>query len=720
MEYTIANQWPTGLTAQVELTNLDDRDLQGWTLTWTAGPGEAMTQAWNGSYTQEGDQVTMVDAGYNAALLAGESVTFGFNASHGGTPTIPTDFALNGASCGGDGGDGSDGGDGGDGSDGGDGGHPGYTLYLERGCAGCHGEFGEGVGNFPSLIKPYDSRASLAQKITDTMPLGNPSACDADCADWITDYILTTFAVQDPIDDPDPVACGSPTPGPRLLRLLTRREYDATTADLLGVTTPLSAGFPVEPRVAGYDNNADANIVTVRHMESYLAAAEDLAERALVDNPAAVLSCDLNASGCPRQLAQTLGLKAYRRPLTETEVERLLLVFATGDTPESGVEHMVTALLVSPNFLYRSELGTAIGGDRYRLTPYEVASSLSYLFWGTMPDEELFAAAAAGALATAQQRSAQAQRLLTSPRAKDRLALFAAQWLGADPAQAGEKNPAVFPNYSRDVQEAMDRELAAFVNHVIFEGSGRFDELFTADYAMVNETLAAFYDLAPVSGDDLVQQLVSDDTRGGVLTLGSVLAHHAHADDASPVRRGVFVRERILCHDLPAPPPTVDNTPPGLDPTLTTRERFAVHSEAPFCQVCHQYIDGVGFGFEGYDGAGGFRAAENGIPVDDSGEILGLDDFDPTDLQAPVARLDFQGLGELSEHIAASDSAPLCLTTQYYRFAQGVEPSATDRCTIDELHQRFATSGYDLKALFIGLVAAPTFDLRRDVAEENR
>ncbi|MEE4377643.1 MAG: DUF1588 domain-containing protein, partial [Candidatus Competibacteraceae bacterium] len=197
-------------------------------------------------------------------------------------------------------------------------------------------------------------------------------------------------------------------------------------------------------------------------------------------------------------------------------------------------------------------------------------------------------------------------------------------------------------------------------------------------------------------------------------------AHHAHADDASPVRRGVFVRKRVLCHAMPAPPPTVDNTPPGLDPNLTTRERFAVHSESPFCQVCHQYIDGVGFGFERYDGAGSYRELENGIAVDDSGELRGLEDFDATDLQAPVTLMPFQGIGELSDLISTSQSATQCLATQYHRFAFGYANGAADQCRIVNLHQRFADSGYDLRTLLLGLVTAPTFDLRRDVTEENR
>ncbi|WP_143308730.1 DUF1592 domain-containing protein, partial [Candidatus Entotheonella palauensis] len=325
---------------------------------------------------------------------------------------------------------------------------------------------------------------------------------------------------------------------------------------------------------------------------------------------------------------------------------------------------------------------------------YEVASSLSYLFWGSLPDQALFDAAAAGQLQTPEQLTAQAQRLLTDPRAREQIGVFTGQWLGADPLTAGEKDPIVYPHYTRAVQEAGDRELVDFINHVIFTGSGDFYELFQANYVFANRALADFYGLAGVPSDQLQLTPVSNGSRGGLLSLVSILAAHAHADDSSPVKRGVFVRKRLLCHELPPPPPTVDNTPPALDPTLTTRERFAVHSSSESCQVCHRYIDGVGFGFEAYNGAGKYRHSENGQLVDDSGHVLGLDAFDPTDLQADLPDISFSGLRELSDLLVTSEAAPRCLTAQYFRYARGYQETAADRCTVENLHQRFTVSGY--------------------------
>jgi len=176
----------------------------------------------------------------------------------------------------------------------------------------------------------------------------------------------------------------------------------------------------------------------------------------------------------------------------------------------------------------------------------------------------------------------------------------------------------------------------------------------------------------------------------------------------------VFVRRSLLFHEPPAPPPAIDNTPPGLDPSLTTRERFAAHSASPFCQTCHQYIDGVGFGLEGYNGAGEFRTSENGVQIDDSGTIKALMGFDPTNLNGSFPSTPYRGLRQLSMLLASSPDAPACLTTQYFRHARGATETSSDACTISRLQQQFVDSDYDLRTLLTGIVAQPRFTLRRD------
>jgi hypothetical protein len=185
-----------------------------------------------------------------------------------------------------------------------------------------------------------------------------------------------------------------------------------------------------------------------------------------------------------------------------------------------------------------------------------------------------------------------------------------------------------------------------------------------------------------------------------------VLASHAHSNESSPIKRGVFVRTRLLCQKLSAPPPDIDTTPPGLDPTLTTRERFARHTADPVCAGCHQFIDGIGFGFEAFDGVGQRREVENGLPVDTSGTVVGLEDLDAAN------KTDFHDVGELSAMLAGSEAAQSCLPLQYFRYARGVEESTDDSCAVHNLQLDFAESDYNLKEMLVSIVAQPSFTQR--------
>src|SRR5581483_8748966 len=213
----------------------------------------------------------------------------------------------------------------------------------------------------------------------------------------------------------------------------------------------------------------------------------------------------------------------------------------------------------SPSFLYRSETGELQGDGTYRLTPYELASALSYFFWGTMPDDALFAAAADGTLSTPQGVEAQARRLAADPRAVDQLKHFSVQWLGVERVLTEDKNPALFPAFDDNRRQALYAQTQSF-----FASAVKLEDLF-AD--------------------------------GGVLAQGSFLASYAHSDQTSPVLRGLAVRQRLLCQELGAPPPNVGNVP-AIDPNATTRQRFSQHSSDPACHACHQYLDPIGFGFE--------------------------------------------------------------------------------------------------------------------------
>jgi hypothetical protein len=213
--------------------------------------------------------------------------------------------------------------------------------------------------------------------------------------------------------------------------------------------------------------------------------------------------------------------------------------------------------------------------------------------------------------------------------------------------------------------------------------------------------LSGFYGLPPVSGA-AVQKVAGGANRGGLLTLGAVLGMMAHSNESSPVRRGVFVRQRLLCQSLPPPPANLNIVPPGLDATLTTRVRFQKHSSDPACGSCHQYIDQLGFGFERYDGVGAYRSDEAGMPVDDSGKVPGLEKLgDPTSV-------DFHGPIELGNILAESPNAQACLARQMFRFVRGGEVDS-DSCAVQKLQATFNQGGLNIRQLMIETLKQKSF-----------
>ncbi|MEX1361693.1 MAG: DUF1592 domain-containing protein [Nannocystaceae bacterium] len=508
----------------------------------------------------------------------------------------------------------------------------------------------------------------------------------------------------------EPLACEAGTPGPRVLRLLTRREYAATVADLLGIEPPDVAEIPVEPRVDGYDNDAEASVVTARHVDAYMQLAQRVADDAVEQGAAILAGCMPADPECPRLFVESLGRRALRRPLTGEELDLYVDLFdpeATDGDFYQGMRLVIRGLLMNPELLYRVELGEPVGDGLYRLTAYEVASALSYGLWGTMPDDELLDAAASGRLDDADGIEEQARRLLEHPRGRAQVGEFFTQWLGTGALLLANKDAQIYPEFGPEIREAMAAEQMAFVEHVMFDGSATIDELLLADYVFVDDTLADFYGLPrPGSTIPVRVDLPAGANRGGLLTLGSVLASHAHPNESSPVKRGAFVRERLLCQPLPSPPDDVDVTPPELDPDATTRERFGQHTADPACQGCHVLIDPLGFGFEAYDGVGAFRSTENGLPIDATGELLGLEPgADP---------LPFDGPQQLAELLAPSATTSACVVEQYVRFSSGRELTPQDECTVSTLAEQLADGGGDLHQMLIDHVRLDAFVLRQD------
>lgn len=512
--------------------------------------------------------------------------------------------------------------------------------------------------------------------------------------------------------------CLEPQAGPTKLRRLTRSQYEHTVRDLLGLETTAAEGFAPDERVSAFKSNAVAPVGDLQ-VEQYMDAAEVVAGEATADL-ASLLPCDPAAIGedaCAEQWLRELAPRAYRRPLAQADIDRLMSVYGTAKADadfQAGIKVALQGILQSPWFLYHVELGDdateAAAGEPMPLSGHELASRLSYFLWDSMPDQALFDAASAGELATDEGIEAQVERMLDDPRAQQAIASFHLQWLGVDEIEGLEKAPEVFPEFDAQLAAAMKEDTARFVNYVLMEGDGRLETLLTGAFTLSEDpALLALYGVelpaGHVSGDPIP---LPASERAGLLTQASVMAEHAHANQTSPVHRGQLVRENLLCQILPPPPPEVDNVPPDPDPNATTRERFNQHVEDPSCAGCHSLIDPLGFGFENYDAVGAYRTTEGELEVDASGEVIGTD----------ANNGEFVGAVELSGMLAQTAEVRDCMARQWLRFSLGRLEDADDTCTMERLSTAFADSDYDVRSLIHEIVLSDAF--RHRVALEGQ
>jgi hypothetical protein len=487
-------------------------------------------------------------------------------------------------------------------------------------------------------------------------------------------------------------------PGPRLLRRLSAEQMDNTVRDLFkNASAPKSDVFN-DPQVLGF--TADANALLVRDLGSQqlMTYGEQVGRWAVSTLGASLAPCSEMTTACRSQFIKQFGQRAFRQPLTDTQVTRYEKLFATGATFEQGLELTITTMLQSPYFLYRRELGTpdTQKPGQVRLTPYEVASNISYLITRSMPDEQLFAAAAANQLSTREQIDAQVERLMADPKNHGTINTFMGEWLEIKRVFGVLKDPKVF-DFSDAMRADMEHETASLIEDVVFTRKGTLADLFKADYTFVNASLAKHYSIAGVTGTDFVKVPVPHDT--GILAQGSLLAGHAGMTFSSPTLRGKLIRTRFLCEDLPPPPSNVNTNIMPPKEAKTTRQIFEAHVANPNCGGCHQMMDKIGFGLENYDVAGRYRTMENGEPVDASGFIIGPD----------VA---FTGLGELNDYLSKNDNVRQCMVRFMSYYSYGATGWTDDGCTLDAINGEAQKSNWSIGSVLTAITHAPHFTTR--------
>ncbi|HVR62479.1 MAG TPA: DUF1592 domain-containing protein, partial [Polyangia bacterium] len=435
-------------------------------------------------------------------------------------------------------------------------------------------------------------------------------------------------------------SCGAPSPGRAPLRRLSNAEYRNTISDLfasvpsvLSLVSTATQTFPPEPQSLGFRNSADYLSVPSLAAQAFLDAADQFSQAAAQAPGFVTCASGVKDATCASAFIASFGQKAYRRPLTADDTARYTALYqkaiAGGYDFQTGIEWIVFAMLQSPQFLYRFELGGTAAGSAVKPSPYEIASRLSYLYWQSMPDAALFDAAASGQLGTTAQIETQARRLLADPRAA-RLLEYFDQWLDLDAVQEMTRDATVFANLDPQLPSLLLQETNAFVADVLHAPGGSFEQLLTAPYTFANAALAKHYGLGGPAGAGF--EKVAAPGRSGVLTQGMMLAHDKPTR-TSIVRRGLKIRTDVLCQTVPAPPPNVDTDLGKLGANLTQRQRLEQHRQNSACASCHNLMDPIGVVFEGFDAVGRPRTVdETGQPVVLASELDGT-----ADANGPVA-----------------------------------------------------------------------------------
>ena len=410
---------------------------------------------------------------------------------------------------------------------------------------------------------------------------------------------------------------------------------------------------------------------------------------------------------CATRILSALAQRAYRRPVSEAEIETLRRFYRDGraetDSFDAGIQFALERILLDSSFLIRVERDPVDlpAGTAYRLSHIAMASRLAFFLWSSMPDDELLDVAARGDLGDPAVLEQQVRRMLADPRAGTLVTNFAAQWLHFRNMRAVAPDVNAFPEFDDDLREAFQRETELFIEHQLREDRSVLD-LLRADYTFVNERLARHYGLPDVYGGDFRRVTFSDNRRAGLLGHGSILTVTSYANRTSPVVRGKWLLENILGAPPPPPPPNVSplvendaNTAPR-----SVRERMEQHRANPVCASCHAQMDPLGFALENFDAIGKWRDVdEDGEPVDAVGALPGGMAFDgPAGLRQMLETRGQEFVGNVTSKLLT------------YALGRGVE--AYDMPAIRNIMREAEAGGYRWSSIILGIAKSTPFQMR--------
>jgi hypothetical protein len=516
--------------------------------------------------------------------------------------------------------------------------------------------------------------------------------------------------VDQVIDVPEtPVSTCTPgiVPFTSQVPLLTNAQYDNTLRHLVGATPTLPSTL-LAP---------DGDIVDQRKWERYQATAATVAAEIMADPTARsqAIPCTPTDTGeaCAQQFIAEFGARAFRRPLTTEETATFQNLFTnratlteTGSFDEAA-QLILEGFLVSPSFLARPELTETPEGQYFALSGHEVASRLSYMLWGSMPDDTLLAAATAGELGTKEGILVQAERMLQDPKARAQVASFHRDYahMGSGTRWAEYSRSAdLYPAFQESQIASMSAETERMFDYLVFDQGATFQELMTTTVGFVNADLAPLYALdASQFGNEFEAVELDPATRTGIFTRAGFLAAFSYFDRPSSILRGAFLQKEILCAPIGVPPPDATSTPLPTDPSLTSdRQRVDAQTASAVCANCHHTaINPTGFALGSFDAVGQYQPNENGSPIDTTGEV-------PMD----GTTISVNGPAELMTAISNSPQAQRCYAERWVQYAYQRQTNAADACVVDNMAASMVQGDYTVQQLIADLTQSDSFRLR--------
>ncbi len=418
-------------------------------------------------------------------------------------------------------------------------------------------------------------------------------------------------------------------------------------------------------------------------------------------------SAPKHSAACATAIVQNLLRHAYRRPVTQQEVTQMAGLVALaqrqGDSFEEGVRLVVEAVLMSPDFLFRTEkdppAAAAAQASAHRVNDYDLASRLSYFLWNSMPDEELFRLASEQKLHQPAVLEAQVHRMMADAKAGALVDNFAGQWLGIRTLDHRPPDPDKFPSTDDELLDYMHRETNMFVSTIIKEDRSVLDFI-DAPFTWVNAPLAAHYGIPGVKGEEFQKVSLAGTERGGILTQGSVLIVSAYPTRTSVVTRGKWVLENLLGTPPPPPPPDVPSLKESdIGSSATLREKMEQHRADPKCAVCHVGMDPIGFSLENYDASGAWRTNDGKFPIDASGQLPDGKKF-----------VGAQGLKEILR--TKSDLFTRNLTEKMLTYALGRGLERYDETTVDAITRDLAAHDFRFSRMVTDVIGSKAFQMR--------